>query len=53
VGPQDPKDVTKDIARDLSGMAGELAALKADTHQWLEGPEYEAAAPSGDRARSC
>jgi hypothetical protein len=23
-------------------MAGELAALKADAHQWLEGPEYEA-----------
>jgi hypothetical protein len=23
-------------------MAGELAALKADAHRWLEGPEYEA-----------
>jgi hypothetical protein len=30
VGPQDPKDVTRDTARDLSGMAGELVALKAD-----------------------
>jgi hypothetical protein len=42
VGPQNPKDVARDIARDLSGMAGELAALKSDAHQWLEGPEYEA-----------
>ena len=23
-------------------MAGELAAVKADARQWLEGPEYEA-----------
>jgi hypothetical protein len=30
VGPQDPKDVTRDLARDLTGMAGELAALKGD-----------------------
>ena len=42
MGPQNPKDVARDIARDLSGMAGELAALKADAHQWLKGPEYEA-----------
>lgn len=42
MGPQDPKDVTWDTARDLSGMAGELAALKADAHHWLEGPEYAA-----------
>jgi hypothetical protein len=26
VGPQDPKDVTRDTTRDLSGLAGELAA---------------------------
>ena len=32
----------KDIARDLSGIAGELAALKADAHQWLEGPKCKA-----------
>jgi hypothetical protein len=35
VGPQDPKDVTRDLARDLTGMAGELAALKADARHWL------------------
>ena len=41
MGPQDPKDVTQAIARDLTGIAGELATLKADT-RWLKGPEYEA-----------
>src|SRR5215208_1460210 len=42
MGPQDPKDVTRDTARDLSGLAGELAALKADAHHWLTDPEYAA-----------
>ena len=42
MGPQDPKDVTRDIARDLTGLAGELAALKADAQHWLIGPEYAA-----------
>ena len=40
MGSQDPKDVTRDTARDLSGLAGELAALKGDANHWLEGPEY-------------
>jgi hypothetical protein len=40
VGPQDPKDVARDTARDLSGLVGELAALKADATQWLTDPEY-------------
>jgi hypothetical protein len=40
MGPQDPKDVTRDTARDLSGMAGELAALKADATHWLTDPDY-------------
>jgi hypothetical protein len=40
VGPQDPKDVTRDTARNLSGLAGELAALKADAAHWLTVPEY-------------
>jgi hypothetical protein len=30
LGPQDPKDVSRDIARDLSALVGELAALKGD-----------------------
>jgi hypothetical protein len=42
IGPQDPKDVARDTARDLSGLAGELAALKADAHHWLTDPEYAA-----------
>ena len=41
MGPQDPKDVTRDTARDLSGLAGELAALKSDAHHWLTGPEHD------------
>ena len=40
--PQDPKDVTQGIARDLTGLVGELAALKGDAIDWLTGPEYEA-----------
>jgi hypothetical protein len=42
MGLQDPKDVTRDTACDLSGLAGELAALKADAHHWLTDPEYAA-----------
>ena len=40
--PQDPRDVTKDIARDLSALVKELAALKADANHWLTDPEYAA-----------
>jgi hypothetical protein len=40
MGPQARRDVTRDTARDLSGMAGELAALKADARRWLTSPEY-------------
>jgi hypothetical protein len=40
MGPQDPKDVARDMARDLTGMAGDLAALKADARQCLTSPEY-------------
>jgi hypothetical protein len=42
MGPQDPKDVTRDTARDLSALVGELAALKADATHWLTYPEYAA-----------
>jgi hypothetical protein len=41
MGQQDPKYVARDTARDLSGMAGELAAWKADATHWLTEPEYE------------
>jgi hypothetical protein len=35
MGPQDPKDVTKDTARELSALVGEPAALKGDATHWL------------------
>jgi hypothetical protein len=41
MGPQDPKDVARDTARDLSGLVRELAASKADATHWLTEPEYE------------
>ena len=41
IGPQDPKDVTRDTARGLSALVGELAALKGDATHWLTDPEYE------------
>jgi hypothetical protein len=42
VGPQDPKDVTRDTARDLLSLGGELAVLKGDATHWLIDPEYAA-----------
>src|SRR5829696_1765266 len=42
MGPQGPKGVTRETARDLSGLVGELAALKGDAAHWLTGPEYAA-----------
>jgi hypothetical protein len=38
MGSQDPKDVTRDMARDLTALVKELAALKGDATPWLEGP---------------
>jgi hypothetical protein len=32
--------VTRDIARDLTALVKELAALKGDATHWHEGPEY-------------
>ena len=42
MGPQDPKDVTKDTARELSALVGEPAALKGDPTHWLTDPAYAA-----------
>jgi len=39
---QYPKDVTRDESHDLSGLVGELAALKRDAAHWLTEPEYAA-----------
>jgi hypothetical protein len=40
MGPQDPKDVTRDMARDLTALVGGIAALKGDANYGLESPEY-------------
>jgi|SRR5215212_10185319 len=42
MGPQDSNDVSRDIARDLTGIVGELAALKGDAAHWLTSSEYAA-----------
>jgi hypothetical protein len=42
VGPQDPKDVARDTAREFSALVGDLSALKADATHWLTDPEYAA-----------
>ena len=42
MGPQDPKDVIRNTARDLSALVGKFTALKADAHHWLTGVEYAA-----------
>ena len=42
MGPQVQMDVARDTARDLSGVVGELAALKGDATYWLTDPEYAA-----------
>jgi hypothetical protein len=42
MGPQDPKDVARDTACDLSALVGEHAALKGGVTHWLADPEYAA-----------
>ena len=42
MGAQDPKDVARNTARDLSAMVGELSALKGDATHWLTDAEYAA-----------
>ena len=42
MGPPDPQDVTRDVARELSHLTKELLSLKADADPWLKGPEYGA-----------
>jgi hypothetical protein len=40
--PQDPADVTRTVARGISGLVGELASLKGDaTHRFTD-PGYAA-----------
>jgi hypothetical protein len=53
MGPQDPMDVTRDTARDLSALVGELAALKGDATHWLTDPVRRPQAPLGGGGRGC
>ena len=39
MGPQEPQDVTRDMARDLTELVGEIAALKGDANHRLKLPE--------------
>ena len=32
--------MTRDMARDLTALVGEIAALNGNATHWLEGPEY-------------
>ena len=41
-GRWDPKDITRDITRDLSALVKELNAMRADADHWLIDPEYAA-----------
>ena len=51
MGPQDLKDVARVKARDLSGLVGELAALKGAATHWLTDPQYAALTQLGGYAR--
>jgi hypothetical protein len=42
VGPPDPKEITRIVARDLPAVVGELASLKSEAYNWLTDPEYAA-----------
>jgi hypothetical protein len=38
--PRDDKQAAQDLARDLAGIAGQLASLKGDARAWLSNPKY-------------
>jgi hypothetical protein len=38
--PRDHTDTTKDIARDLADIAGQLASLKGESNAYLIDPNY-------------
>jgi hypothetical protein len=38
--PQDPKEVTGQVAHDLTQLASDLAQTEADATNWLKGAEY-------------
>jgi hypothetical protein len=40
MGPQDPNEVTRNVAHDLTQIASDLNRTKAEARHWLEGPEH-------------
>lgn len=38
--PADDRDAAKDIARELTRIASELASVKGDAYNWLTDPNY-------------
>jgi len=50
--PRDDKDAARDLARDLSALVGELAALKGDATHWLTGAEYATLRPRLEAAHA-
>ena len=40
MGPPDPEEIMRDIARDLAQLASELNRTKGEALHWLEGHEY-------------
>jgi hypothetical protein len=53
VGPQDPKGVSRDMARDLTSVAGELATLRGpqETPETVEGAKEGSSRPGLLRER--
>jgi len=47
MGPQNPKEIASDLARDLSALIGELVSLQAGANQSLTGPNYVALSRAG------
>ena len=41
-GPRDDSDAVKDIARDLAGVAAQIASFKGEANAWLSDPTYNA-----------
>jgi hypothetical protein len=40
VKPRDERDASKDLARDLADIAGQLASFKGEANSWLRDSSY-------------
>jgi hypothetical protein len=50
--PRDNKEATKDLARDLADIAGQLASLKGEARTWLSDPNYNTLKLSLEKAHA-